>query len=368
MEDYLLENREDSGPRISKAKIESLQTEPAGPQISIFHKADRDSSVQFIQSIRRDTAMIFCNRVRTELLDNNSKSFTVIGCDLEALKQVLAWVEQCAIAGRCERFLDLDPKTPKLLSKYAWVVHAASYLGIPDRDFGDHIIERMLNVHAKTTLMSWEEVDIFLYSSKLDICKQQIREVAAASIFWAWWSAKLTDEDTPEDMDYLCDLRERDAKLDQALKDLCASNEQDIRKKWAEKDAMKEQKEVESLQQQEGAQAGQKAGTTNVWEEWTPVATSTATEGNGNAQVSGSDWQQFGIALETSAGNGWNGIKHVADATWPSAPVSDFDPANRNNDQDPSATFPVTGQFSTATAGNFSEQVNEQTLRGAECW
>ena len=258
--------------------------------------------------------------------------------------------------------------TPNLLSKYAWVVHAASCLGIPDRDFGDHVIKRMLNVHAKTTLMSWEEVDIFLYSSKLDICKQQIREVAAASIFWGWWCAKLTDEDTPQDMDYLCDLRERDAKLDQALKDLCASNEQDIRKKWAEKDAIKEQKEFESLQLQEGAQAGQKAGTTNGREDWTPVSTSTATEFDGNAQASSSDWQQFGSALETAAGNGWNGIKDVADATWPSAPGSDFDPATSNNDQDPSATFPVNGHFSTAAAGNLSKQVDEQTLSGAECW
>ena len=56
--------------------------------------------------------MIFCNRVRTELLDNNSKSFTVIGCDLEALKLVLAWVEQCAIAGRCEKFLDVSHSLP----------------------------------------------------------------------------------------------------------------------------------------------------------------------------------------------------------------------------------------------------------------
>lgn len=51
--------------------------------------------------------MVFCDRIRAELLDNNSKSFTVIGCDLEALKTLLGWIEQSVVAGRCEKFIDV---------------------------------------------------------------------------------------------------------------------------------------------------------------------------------------------------------------------------------------------------------------------
>ncbi len=43
----------------------------------------------------RDAAMIFCDRIRHDLMENNSKSFTVVGGDLAGLKEVLAWIKQC---------------------------------------------------------------------------------------------------------------------------------------------------------------------------------------------------------------------------------------------------------------------------------
>ena len=43
----------------------------------------------------RDAAMIFCDRIRHDLMDNNSKSFTVTGGNLTGLKEVLAWIKQC---------------------------------------------------------------------------------------------------------------------------------------------------------------------------------------------------------------------------------------------------------------------------------
>jgi len=39
--------------------------------------------------------MIFCDRIRHDLMDNNSKSFTITGLDLTSLKNVLAWIKQC---------------------------------------------------------------------------------------------------------------------------------------------------------------------------------------------------------------------------------------------------------------------------------
>lgn len=267
----------------------------------------------------------------------------------------------------------MDSSTPNLLSKYAWIVHAASYLGVPDRDLGDHIIKRMLSVHAKKTLMSWKEVDIFLYSPKLEICNQEIRDVAAASIFWGWWNAKLTDEETPEDMDYLCGLRDRDAKLDKDLKDLCASNEEEVQKKWAEKKAKKEQEHLEYMQQQQDYQAVQIAGSNQGWE-----AVSTADSGwtsvpfNGNPQVSSGGWEQPGSALESSAGNCRNGSKTAADATWTRVPDSGFDAAA--NDQASSTTFPATEPFGTANPnvdhehGNWADQVNHENHLSTQCW
>lgn len=42
----------------------------------------------------RDVAMVFCDRIRHELLDNpNCKAFTVTGIDLNGLKYVIDWIK-----------------------------------------------------------------------------------------------------------------------------------------------------------------------------------------------------------------------------------------------------------------------------------
>lgn len=39
--------------------------------------------------------MIFCDRIRHDLMDNQGKSFTITGGDLTGLKEVLEWIKQC---------------------------------------------------------------------------------------------------------------------------------------------------------------------------------------------------------------------------------------------------------------------------------
>lgn len=88
---------------------------------------------------------------------------------------------------------------------------------------------------ARKVLMSWEEVEWFYSSPSLKACGDPVREVAAASVFWAWWTHKLDDDETPDDMKFLDVLRREIPKLDQDLHDWCERNEQEVRKKWEDK-------------------------------------------------------------------------------------------------------------------------------------
>lgn len=136
-------------------------------------------------------------------------------------------------------FPQLEDDTPNLLSSYANVIIAATYLGIPARDLADGLTKRMQGI-ARKVLMSWDEVEWFYTSPALNNCKDSLREVAAASVFWAWWNAVLNEEDTPEDMDVLEEMRVNIPKLDDDLHDWCERNETEVRKKWEEKKTKKE--------------------------------------------------------------------------------------------------------------------------------
>lgn len=111
----------------------------------------------------------------------------------------------------------------------------------------------MLGV-ARKVRMSWDHVDYFLYDPALDTCSEQVRDIATASIFYAWWTCKLTDEDTPDDMMYLSWLRDQDKKLDTDLHDWCVRNQLEVEKKRAEKRAKRAQ---EAASGRDGTGAGE---------------------------------------------------------------------------------------------------------------
>lgn len=129
-----------------------------------------------------------------------------------------------------------DQEDPDVFLKYLNAIIAANYLGIPARDFANSMTKVMLGV-ARKVQMSWDHVEYFLYDPALNNCSDEVRGIATASIFYAWWNAKLTDEDTPEDMMYLSWLRDQDQDLDDALHDWCFRNQEDVEKRKAEKRA-----------------------------------------------------------------------------------------------------------------------------------
>ncbi|KAH0848263.1 hypothetical protein FOPE_02333 [Fonsecaea pedrosoi] len=251
------EPREDRGPRIPPAKLSSINPEPT---ISLFFKPTKDSSLVLLDGkFSRDAAMIFCDRIRHDLMDNNRKSFTIVGGSLNGLKEVLAWINQCVAEQNIIKFKDVSPfsffsstetdtplqfddNAPNLFTTYANVIISAHYLGIPPRDLSDHIVKRM-SAAARKQLMSWAEVEWFyttpLLATLPDERENSVRGVAGASVFWAWWNGKLDENETPEDMMMLSVLRQEISQLDKDLHEWCERNEVEVRKKWEEKDKPK---------------------------------------------------------------------------------------------------------------------------------
>ncbi|KAJ9619088.1 hypothetical protein H2204_012799 [Knufia peltigerae] len=225
--------REDRGPRIPPAKLADINPTPT---IAIFYRSEKGSPLQLVDgNFSRDAAMIFCDRIRRDFMDdNNRKSYIVTGIDLTGLKEALAWVDQCVSEQSIVKYRELEEDSPQLLSLYAKVIIAATYLGIPDRDLAEGLTKRMRGI-ARKVLMSWDEVEWFYTSPALSNCNDSLREVASASVFWAWWNAVLNEEDTPDDMDILEEMRTRIPKLDEDLHDWCERNETEVKKKWEEK-------------------------------------------------------------------------------------------------------------------------------------
>ncbi|ETI26071.1 hypothetical protein G647_02848 [Cladophialophora carrionii CBS 160.54] len=284
------EQREDRGPRIPPAKLSTINATPA---ISIFYKPDKRSPVTLLDSkFPRDAAMIFCDRIRHDIMDNGSKSFTIVGGDLNGHKLVLAWISQCVEEQSIVKFKDLDESIPGFFTTYANVILSSYYLGIPARDLSDHLLKRMTAI-ARKQLMTWDEVDWFYETAFPSTVPQEkeaaLRGVAAASIFWGWWAAKLDSEETPGEMRVLDVMRQENKKLDDDLHAWCERNEKDVRRKWDEKSKAKKY----------GAQTSNGDGDGAGWDQ--PAAT---TEGNSGG------WDN--AVAENGASGGWDVAAPIA--------------------------------------------------------
>jgi hypothetical protein len=52
--------------------------------------------------------MIFCDRIRHDLMDYNSKSFTITGGDLTAHKETLGWIKECIAEQSIVKYKDVS--------------------------------------------------------------------------------------------------------------------------------------------------------------------------------------------------------------------------------------------------------------------
>jgi hypothetical protein len=145
-----------------------------------------------------------------------------------------------------------DDNTPNLFTKYALAIEAATYLGIPARDFSEGLFKRLIGI-ARKKLMTWSEVEYFLnrYDAESpapevpdavfevpdegDDVGTKLREIAAYSVFYGWWRGELDEVKTPDDMMFLHNYRKEQPEFDAKLHQIAEQNEKEIRDKWEKK-------------------------------------------------------------------------------------------------------------------------------------
>ena len=197
--------------------------------------------------------------------------------------------------------------------------------------------------------MSWSEVEYF-YDKYED---NGLRDVAAASVFYAWWRGALDEVDTPDDMCFLSVLREELPTLDDDLHKWAEKNEEDVRAKWAKKDEEKRGGgDAGGFGEDSGLAEG--GGVGAGWDQGDNQAPTGVTGGWDTGGVGGSsnEWETGGAP---AADNDWE-KENLA----PSAGSSAFDTP---------APTPSGGSWDEADGGSndWAEEVNE-AAKPAPAW
>lgn len=177
---------------------------------------------------------------------------------------------------------------------------------------------------ARKQLMTMTEVEWF-YKTPLKGMPEEkqlaLREVAATSVFWAWWNGKLDSNDTPEEMMTLSVLRQENIKLDHDLHDWCERNEREVRRKWEEKDRAKKYG-GQTNENETGDGFPNTDGGGGLGSGWDQTPTT-------SAGVVG-DWEQSPEADGNNNGNAWDASSAVAASAnlnnWDNTDIASEDP------------------------------------------
>lgn len=245
---------------------------------SVFHKSSRNAALTtLVQNFPQEALTVFSDRARKDFRDG-SKALIVTNIDKTALRDVLDWIMQCVAEEKAVFFQTVSSShsllacflrdihqtladvsmpqyeegTPKIFTKYALAIEAATYLGIPARDFSEGLLKRLVSI-ARKNLMCWDEFEHFLdrYDDiniahgvpetlfdrpvEGDPVATKLRQVAAYSVFFGWWRGVLNEDDTPDDMCFLDILRKQHPDLDTKLHEIAEQNEKDVRERWEKK-------------------------------------------------------------------------------------------------------------------------------------
>ena len=213
-----------------------------------------------------------------------------------------------------------------------------------------------MNSIARKQLMTWDEVEWFYHTSFPSTIPDEklatLRTVAAASVFWAWWNAKLDSEETPEEMCILSVLRKENPLFDQDLHDWCDRNEQEVRRKWEEKDKAKKYGG-----QNDQAAADNGGGDGAGW------AAPPDTSGGG-----GGGWESAAPAASNPPGtNTWDTTDTFNDEVQPCAPPNSLASPDFHGTKNAYSAPPLpnlseitTGNgFGSHNGGDWAEEVNE---------
>ena len=229
---------------------------------------------------------------------------------------------------------------------------------------------------ARKRLISWEEVHWFYNSPLLNALPEEkeaaLRAVASASVFWAWWNARLDSEDTPDEMIKLSEMRMENDHFDEDLHEWCERNECEVRNKWAEKKAAKLSGGDKA---DDGSTGGGGAGLGAGWGQASALTTREGGDGDDTAPselVSNGGRDESAPPLsnnENGATYIWETITSASEEprnppnSIASPEIGDHDITSENGTANGTALAPLSGLDQNVARGvDWAEEVNEEVV------
>lgn len=201
------------------------------------------------------------------------------------------------------------------------IIAAGERLGVPAGSLAYHLKKR-LHGCARKRLMPLDQVRNF-YDASSEVHNLGLKDIACASVFNAWWDARLDESVNPELMEELYDMRQENQELDQDLHDACQTRREEVEKKWAEKKAKREAERAEQAADGAGWNGGnlQDQGHSSNEQQW---------DADANATTAG-DWSS--AANDTTHASQHD--NNAADQFHITAPaVAGWDTHNTTSEQD----------------------------------
>lgn len=279
--------------------------------ISIWYRPAFDKAlVEVVGSFSRSAAMVF-SEVWKKQLESGCNVLVIEGTNTEPYKRIVNWINMCIDEGNDVKFPDIDENEHQL-HVLIEVIATANALKIPEMSLQAGLKKRGPS-YARKHIIDLDLVER-IYDQNDKEYPDDLQEIAAISIFEAWWTKKLDEPEYDEYMSFLEQMRAEYPKLDENLHDQFQKKKDFIEGKRDEK---KHLRDAEASAALAGGGMGANEGWATV--DVQPAAITAgggwdSVQVDGAAETGGNDWNNAGA--DASAGgsinNAWGGISSGA--------------------------------------------------------
>ncbi|ROW07243.1 hypothetical protein VMCG_03820 [Cytospora schulzeri] len=297
--------------RLRKKDIEAIlekRQDGTDRLISIWYRPSHNEPLaQLVTGFSRSAAMVF-SVVWKKQLESGSNVLVLKGSNMEPYKRILDWINICVDAGNDVKFPDIDENEHQL-HVLLEVIATANFLKIPEMSLQAGLKKRA-PTYARKHIIDLDLVER-IYDKNDKEYPDDLQEIAAMSIFEAWWTKKLDEPEFDEYMSFLEQMRAEYPKLDEDLRDQFQKKKEFIEGKRDEKKRLRDAEASTALAgADEGwASASVEPAAVTVGGGWDSAQV------DGAAEAGGNDWNNTGdgTSLEANTGNTWGG---TSSAIW----------------------------------------------------
>ncbi|ROW15610.1 hypothetical protein VPNG_02204 [Cytospora leucostoma] len=204
--------------RLRQKDINAIQVERVDGNeklVPVWYRPAFDQPLKSLEkSVSRNAAMLF-SEVWEKQLQSSPNVLVLKGTNMEPYKLILVWIDMCIEEGNDVKFPDINEDEHQLHILLE-VIATANFLKIPEGSLQVGLKKRA-PVYARKHLIDLDTAER-IYDENDKEYTNDLQEIAAISIFEAWWTKKLDEPEYDEYMGFLEQMRAEYPKLDEDLR------------------------------------------------------------------------------------------------------------------------------------------------------